>query len=88
MRPGGRRRPGGRPLKVRVVYRITDCSAIPSGHWPVPVRVKRAWGVQTVYIALPEITLNAPSFYAYTGSHDPYAVEWQRGISAKLCNFG
>jgi hypothetical protein len=33
-----------------LVYRITDCVAVPRGSWPVTARVDRPWGTQTVYL--------------------------------------
>lgn len=76
----------GAIVAFAVVYRITDCSAIPQDPWPVPVRVQRPWGVQTVYIGLPEESFRAPQLLSYSG-RNPYAVEWQRWIAADLCDY-
>jgi hypothetical protein len=73
----------GQSLTFVVVYRITDCSAIPTQPWPVPVRVQRPWGVQTVYIPVPPQPAAPGSIYV-NGPYVPM-VEWQRTISDDLC---
>ena len=76
--------PGDR-LSFVLVYRLTDCAAVPVGPWPVPVRVERPWGEQTAYVAVPaEPGPAAPDSYSYSG-RDPYGVEWQRALADLAC---
>lgn len=74
----------GQSLTFVVVYRITDCSVITKDPWPVPVRVRRPWGAQTVYIPVPP----QPGTRRYVHASGPYLpmVEWQRVISDQLCS--
>lgn len=78
----------GQTLQAELVYRVSDCAAVTVDPWPVPVRVRRPWGVHTSYLDLPEKTsLNAPEgLRSYTG-RDPYAVEWQRWLADKSCAY-
>ncbi|MEU6996923.1 hypothetical protein [Nonomuraea sp. NPDC046570] len=48
----------GRML-VTLVYSITDCSAVPVGAWPVPVRVGSWWGGVTVEAEDPRADIEA-----------------------------
>jgi len=74
----------GQSLTLVVVYRITDCSVITKDPWPVPVRVQRPWGTQTVYISVPPQVGSRSSGYA-SGPYLPM-IEWQRAISDQLCS--
>lgn len=75
----------GESTEVILVYRVTDCAAVPRGPWPVPVRVRRAWGTQTVYVSVPtESSPDAPDSYTFIG-RDPYGVEWQRLLADRAC---
>jgi hypothetical protein len=38
--------------EVHLVFRVTDCEAMPAGRWPVELRVTRAWGQQAVTLHL------------------------------------
>jgi hypothetical protein len=73
----------GESLTFVVVYRITDCSAITTQPWPVPVRLRRPWGAQTVYVHVPAQVGVRTSAYV-SGPYLPM-VEWQRAISDELC---
>ncbi|WP_433352785.1 hypothetical protein ACQP25_06085 [Microtetraspora malaysiensis] len=35
------------------VYKVTNCSAVSPQKWPIPVRVERPWGMQTIYVEPP-----------------------------------
>ena len=74
----------GESLTLVVVYRITDCSVITTDPWPVPVRVQRPWGTQTVDIPVPPQVGTRNSGYA-SGPYLPM-IEWQRAISDQLCS--
>jgi hypothetical protein len=43
----------GEETWIKLRYRVTDCGAVTSGPWPVPVTVTRLWGAQTIQLALP-----------------------------------
>jgi hypothetical protein len=79
----------GESLTVTLVYRVTDCAAVPADPWPVPVQVKWPWGRYTAYLALPTHTSpDAPDdMRSFTG-RDPYAVEWQRALADLACKGG
>lgn len=40
----------GQTFTLKLVYRITDCEAVPTGSWELPVRVQRFWGEQTILV--------------------------------------
>ena len=79
----------GESLTVTLVYRVTDCTAVPADPWPVPVRVKRPWGRYTAYLELPAGTSpDAPDGMRNFVGRDPYAVEWQRALADLACKGG
>jgi hypothetical protein len=45
----------GEEMALQLPYKVTDCEAAPRGRWPVPVRVLRPTGEQTVYLKLVEV---------------------------------
>ncbi|NUP46599.1 MAG: hypothetical protein HOW97_04705 [Catenulispora sp.] len=58
-----------------VIYKITDCAAVSSSPFAVPVRVDSLWGTQTVSIALPPV---------YRGRSFT-SIEWQRDMANDVC---
>lgn len=78
----------GQTMEAAVVYRVTDCAAVTADPWPVPVRVRRPWGIYTAYVSLPTQTSPAApeGLRSYTG-RDPYAVEWQRALADASCAY-
>jgi hypothetical protein len=77
--------PGG-TLTFVLRYRVTDCAAVPAEPWPVPIRVQRPWGVQSVYVAIPTHTSrHAPEGMRSYSGRDPWAVEWQRDLADEDC---
>jgi hypothetical protein len=74
-------------LFVTLRYRVTDCAAVTSEPWPVPVTVERLWGAQTVHLALP------PHFQSeWQGPEQPPLpvvrtgpVQWQRSQADLAC---
>lgn len=72
----------GETTEVSLSYQVTDCGAVESGSWPVPLHVSRG---RTAYVQAPEMTLNAPGSYSYSGGRDPYAVEWQVKLAGQAC---
>lgn len=79
--------PGG-DLKVVLTYQVTDCAAVPAGAWPVPIRVERPWGVQTVYIGLPtKQDDEAPDGLVTEEVRQRHAVEWQQWLADVACRY-
>lgn len=70
----------GETATLVVVYRVTDCAAVPAGPFPVPVRVDRPWGTQTIRVSLPP-TYEGPDGYAV----DPPMTEWQKAMADQAC---
>jgi hypothetical protein len=75
----------GERAEITVAYQVTGCDDVPTGDWPVPLRVERLLGTQTAWIH-PHGTKSAeaPDSYTYAGA-DPYAVEWQVLLGAQAC---
>ncbi|MGI5282048.1 hypothetical protein ACQEVF_01845 [Nonomuraea polychroma] len=40
----------GETTAINFVYQVTDCANITIEEWPIPVRVERLWGTQTIYV--------------------------------------
>ena len=62
----------GESMEAVLIYRVTDCAAVPAGEWPVPVTVKRPWGTATGYVLPPPET-------------SPKAPQWQRALADVSC---
>jgi hypothetical protein len=78
----------GGTAAVTMSYRITDCTAVPADPWPIPVRLLRPWGIQTVHVWLPPLRAHPVySGWSITTRDDPKAVEWQRWLADDVCNF-
>jgi hypothetical protein len=76
----------GQGMDVMLVYRVTDCAAVPADAWPVPFTVRRTWGTVTAYVQPPTgISPDAPSGVREYQGRDPYAVEWQRLMADLAC---
>jgi len=76
----------GDTTTIHVEYAVADCRDYEHGSWPVPVRLDRPWGTQTVYVTPPALANpDAPSSYQFTGDQDPYAVDWQESFVRQVC---
>lgn len=72
----------GQTAIVAVDYTVTDCQAVTSAPFDVPVRVDRFWGTETVGIRIPQGT----EFTDTTGvPSTPRIVEWQRSMADQTC---
>ncbi|WP_067144269.1 hypothetical protein [Microtetraspora malaysiensis] len=60
------------------VYKVTNCSAISTQEWPIPVRVERPWGMQTVYVEPPlqEPNLSEDSEYSEDFEDEDENLAW------------
>jgi hypothetical protein len=72
----------GATTEIALRYQVTDCGAVQAGPWPVPLQVSRG---RTAYVQAPEMTLDAPGSYSYSGGRDPDAVEWQVKLAGQAC---
>ena len=74
-----------------VAYEVTDCDAVPSEPWPVPVTVSRPWGTHTTWLSLPEqsrLDYHLPTAGAGDeGEYRDEAVEWQRALAEAVCHY-
>ena len=67
---------------VAVSYHVTDCAAVPSGSFPVTLRVDRPWGTQTIGISLP--MTSAPG-NAHGLVSDTEMIGWQKEMADDVC---
>lgn len=70
----------GKTAAVVVVYEITDCAAVPTGPFPVAVRVHGLWGTQTLHVALPQEYTGPDGFVI-----NPPMTEWQKAMADQAC---
>jgi len=70
--------------KITLHYRVTNCSAVPSGSWPVPVRVERLWGQSTVWVA-GSLQLSNPDSDG-DDDPDPWEIPWQQAMAQIACS--
>jgi hypothetical protein len=76
----------GHGVVVYLKYTVTDCAAVKSGAWAVPVTVRMWWGSQTVYVQPGPIDQGQPDGeYEYSGA-DPYGHPWQQALAATSCH--
>ena len=67
----------GESSTYRLNYRVTDCDRVPTGAWPVPVRVERSWGTATSWQHLLQRSSSE--------SNDGRPYEWQRALALEVC---
>jgi hypothetical protein len=70
----------GETATLSITYQITDCAAVTSGEFAIPVRVHRFWGTQTVDITLPRAYREVSPHIA-----SPVGPEWQRDLADQAC---
>ncbi|MEY9862806.1 hypothetical protein ABH935_008454 [Catenulispora sp. GAS73] len=73
----------GQIVTVEVAYQVTDCAAVPSGSFPVTLRVDRPWGTQTIDIAMP-LTPAPGTTNGLVPATD--MVGWQKEMADNACN--
>jgi hypothetical protein len=66
--------PAGGTFTFTLTYEVIDCAAVRADTWPVPVRVQRWWGTQSVFIDLPD----APA-------DNGMVMPWQRALADQAC---
>ncbi|MEU3454781.1 hypothetical protein ABZ671_14420 [Micromonospora sp. NPDC006766] len=77
----------GQEIGVRLGYRVTDCAAVSTEDWPIPVRVKGPLGVRTVGV-MPEtlrVPDEEPDETMWSGDRDPYGRSWQDALARQAC---
>ncbi|WP_433419539.1 hypothetical protein ACQP1V_05700 [Microtetraspora malaysiensis] len=68
------------------VYKVTDCSAVSAQKWPIPVRVERPWGMQTVYVEPPRQRANISDDFAYVDENSTWAL-WHVARASYVCDW-
>ncbi len=73
-------------VEITMYLQFTDCAAVSTQPWPIPVRVARPWGTQTVHVShLPIRAMSDHGGWSVAYRGDPRAVEWQRWIADDVC---
>ncbi|MEU8261488.1 hypothetical protein AB0C02_12820 [Micromonospora sp. NPDC048999] len=77
----------GEVIEIRLGYRVTDCTAVSTEDWPIPVRVKGPLGAHTVDVMPPTLRLpgEAPDETMWSGDRDPYGRSWQDALARQAC---
>ena len=75
--------PAGSSLELTVRYQVTDCAAVPTDEWPVPVQVRMWWGEQTAYLDVPGQYV--PPTGETMGSLVMAEVPWQAYLAGVSC---
>lgn len=79
----------GQTVMLAIGYRVTDCDAVPSGPFPIAVRIDRPWGTQTISIPLPQ-QMPVPDDGASTSRPtiviNPVGIEWQKAAADRACH--
>jgi hypothetical protein len=71
----------GQSTPLVIYYAITDCGAVPSDSFPIPIRVDRPWGTQTIDIHLqPSYVTQGEGFQI-----DPPEIGWQKAMADSAC---
>jgi hypothetical protein len=75
--------PPGGEVQLTVRYQVTDCAAVPTDEWPVPVQVQMWWGEQTAYLHVPSQYVPQPEgIAAPVGGIE---VQWQAYLAGVSC---
>lgn len=77
---------GAGSVDVELAYEVTDCGAVPTGSWPIPLQVKNSWGTHTIAVQPGVLTWpDAPAgTWSYSGA-DPNSAPWQRVLANVAC---
>lgn len=65
---------------ITLDYQVTDCAAVPSGAWPVPVRAHRWWGSSSAALRVADQPVVSSSSSA--------SVPWQVALARTACGRG
>jgi hypothetical protein len=77
-------RPGA-GVQVKIYYDVTDCHAVTAARRPIPVRVQRWFGRQTVGVTLLQLRPFRTGGWSVSTADDPKAVQWQRFLADNVC---
>jgi hypothetical protein len=76
----------GDTAEITLFLRFTDCRAVSDQPWPIPIRVSRLWGTQSIHVFhLPIRATSDHGGWSVADRGDPRAVEWQRWIADDVC---
>ena len=70
----------GETATLSITYKITDCAAVPTGRFPITVRLRRFWGTQTV-----DLTMDRAFRSTGPGQASAIGPEWQRDLADRAC---
>lgn len=70
----------GDSATVDLFYRVTDCAAVPTGDWPIPVRVHRVWGSMTADLQ--------PQDMSRIDTQPDTMLPWQLALARTACASG
>ncbi|HST80276.1 MAG TPA: hypothetical protein VLL08_00905 [Kineosporiaceae bacterium] len=68
--------------EITLHYRVTDCSAVPTGSWPIPVHVDRFWGQGTAWVA-GELEMSNEDA---EDDSDLWEIPWQQAMAKAACS--
>lgn len=78
--------PPGGEVQIALSYQVTDCGALPSGPWPVPVTARQAVGSGRFYLHQPLITSpDAAAGPRFFSGDDPLGRPWQQALGHLVC---
>ncbi|MDP4505603.1 hypothetical protein [Nonomuraea turcica] len=78
----------GERVQVELVYQVTDCDNITSEDWPIPVRVERWWGAQTVEVdPSPQEPDVSEEFADTVDSEMPGLSKWHAARASYVCDW-
>ncbi|WP_188195103.1 hypothetical protein [Nonomuraea sp. SYSU D8015] len=80
----------GEKVHVELVYQVTDCDAVPDEDWPIPVRVERWWGAQTVEVDPSPQTPDVSEDYDEepVDGEMPALIKWHAARASHVCDWG
>lgn len=71
-------------VNLTIYYEITECRSVTAAVQPIPLRIARPFGVQTIDIELPPLRPETGGWMVSV-PEDPDAVQWQRFLADHVC---